>query len=211
MYYLIFLGAPGAGKGTQSKILQERLGVPQISTGDMLRATRESGSALGKRVAKVMDEGSLVSDEIVFELVKERLSQDDARNGAILDGYPRTPGQAQALRDLVEVDAVISIEIAEELLLKRLSGRRTCHACGAMFHVEFKPTTQVGVCDKCGGATYQRPDDKEESIRHRLSVYHQSTAPLVEYYSGRGLLKAIDGVGAPEVVAERIHAALGEQ
>ena len=203
--HIVLLGAPGAGKGTQAKILVEKLGIPQVSTGDMLRAARKSGSELGNRVAKIMDEGGLVSDEIVLELVKERLSQPDAQPGAIFDGYPRTTAQAEALQKLASIDHAVSISVPEAALGKRLCGRRTCRGCGAMYHVDFKPTKVEGVCDKCGGETYQRADDNEESIKNRLSVYHSSTAPLIRYYSEKGLLREVNGVGEMADITRRIE------
>lgn len=207
--HLILLGAPGAGKGTQAKVLQESLGIPQISTGDMLRAARKSGTELGQRVAALMDSGALVSDAVVLELVKERLSQSDAAGGAIFDGYPRTTAQADALGNLVEIDRVLSIEVPEVELVARLAGRRTCRGCGTMYHVAFKPTEIEGVCDTCGGETYQRADDNEESIKNRLGVYQDNTAPLIQYYAERNLLAEIDGVGAPSDITARIQQALG--
>jgi len=209
--FLILLGAPGAGKGTQAKLLQATYGIPQISTGDMLRAARASGSELGKRVQAVMDGGGLVSDEIVLALVEERLTQDDAAGGAIFDGFPRTVAQAEALGQLsgVTIDHVLSIDVPESRLVRRLAGRRTCRSCGAMYHLDFKPTAREGVCDACGGETYQRADDNEDSIKNRLSVYHDNTAPLISYYAGKGLLREIDGVGELSDVTARIEAVVG--
>ncbi len=206
--HLILLGAPGAGKGTQAKMLVDKLGIPQISTGDMLRAARKSGSDLGKKVSKIMDEGGLVSDDIVLALVKERLSQADAADGAIFDGYPRTVAQAEALGQLAQIDHVLSIDVPEADLSARLTGRRTCKACGAMYHLMFKPSKTEGVCDKCGGETYQRQDDNEESIKNRLSVYHSSTAPLIRYYSERNVLREINGVGSMSDITSRIEQAM---
>jgi len=209
--HLILLGAPGAGKGTQAKVLQELLGVPQISTGDMLRAAKKSGSELGNKVAAIMDQGNLVSDDIVLALVQERLNASDADSGAIFDGYPRTASQAAALSHLpgVSIDHVLSINVPEEQLVRRLCGRRTCRQCGAMYHLDYKPSATAGVCDDCGGETYQRADDNEGSIRNRLKVYHESTAPLVRYYSEQSLLREVNGVGSMTDVTERIQTILG--
>lgn len=208
--YLILLGAPGAGKGTQAKFLQDLLQVPQISTGDMLRAARKSGSELGQRVQAVMDAGDLVSDDIVLDLVKDRLHREEA-NGAIFDGYPRTIEQAEALAGLegVELAHVISIEVPDSELIERLGGRRTCRACGAMFHTKFKAPAVAGVCDVCSGELYQRKDDNDESIRNRLAVYTDSTAPLLNFYEGRGLLRRVDGVGSMSEITSRIEAMIG--
>ena len=208
--FLILLGAPGAGKGTQAKILQETLGIPQISTGDMLRAARKSGSELGNKVAAVMDSGSLVTDEIILALVEEKLATSQAK-GAIFDGFPRTVGQAEALGQLqgVEIAHVLSIEVPKGALVSRLSGRRTCRSCGAMFHVEYKPAKVAGKCDVCGGETYQRKDDNEESITNRLNVYEENTATLIRYYEDKGLLRAIDGVGEMSEITARIQQVLG--
>lgn len=209
---LILLGAPGAGKGTQAKVLTRRLGIPQVSTGDMLRAARASGSELGERVAAVMDDGRLVSDEIILALISDRLKQPDAGGGVIFDGFPRTVAQADGLVALgVGIDHVLSIDVPEGLLVERLGGRRTCRACAAMFHVEFKAPAKEGVCDKCSGELYQRADDNEDSIRNRLGVYHQDTAPLVRYYSEKGLLREIQGTGTPHEVTARINAVIGSE
>jgi adenylate kinase len=209
--FLILLGAPGAGKGTQARLLQDQYGIPQISTGDMLRAARRSGSDLGKRVQAVMDSGGLVSDEIVLALVQERLTADDVNKGAIFDGFPRTVAQAEALGALagVSIDHVLSVEVPQADLVKRLEGRRTCRKCGAMFHTEYQPTTVSGVCDVCGGATEQRADDKKESIMNRLSVYHDNTAPLISYYAAKGLLREINGAESQSTVTASINAVVG--
>jgi adenylate kinase len=209
--YLIFLGAPGAGKGTQAKVLSEQLGVPHISTGDMLRAAQASGSALGQKIQDVMSSGGLVSDDIILELIEKRLKEDDARNGAILDGFPRTVAQAEGLGQIegISLSHVISLDVDENLLVNRLTGRRTCKACGAMFHVEFKPPATVGTCDACSGELYQREDDNESSIRNRLAVYHSNTAPLICYYSDKGLLREVSASGNPDEVTSRVKTVLG--
>ncbi len=211
---LIFLGPPGAGKGTQAKKLVQLLGIPQISTGDILRAKKEEDSPLGRQIREIMAEGKLVPDEIVVEIVKERLSQPDCEKGFILDGFPRTIPQAEALDEVLKemgrkIDAVVYIEVPEEELIKRISGRRVCEKCGEEYHVIFKPPKVEGVCDKCGGRLIQREDDKEEVVRKRIEVYNNSTAPLIEYYEERGLLKRIDGVASMEEVFARIKKALG--
>ena len=204
------LGAPGAGKGTQAKILQVELGLPQISTGDMLRAAKKSGSALGERVQAVMDAGQLVSDEIILDLIRDRVAQPDASNGAIFDGFPRTLAQAEALGNLegVEITGVLMIDVPDDFIVERLSGRRTCRQCGAMSHVKFAPTAVDGKCDECAGEMYQRADDNEESIRKRMVEYREKTAPLVNYYTEKGLLRKVDGVGEVADITSRLRAAL---
>jgi len=207
---LILLGAPGAGKGTQAKNLMSLYQLPQISTGDMLRSAQSTGDTLGGVVKESLDAGNLVSDEIILALVEQRLQSEDTANGAIFDGFPRTLEQAEALDNIdgVQIDHVISIEVPEEDLIRRLTGRRTCRSCGGMFHVDFKPPTKEGECDQCGGELYQRGDDNEASIRRRLSVYRESTAPLGDYYAEKGNLRQISGVGQPDEVANRIASAL---
>ena len=206
---LILLGPPGAGKGTQAKRLIERYGIPQISTGDILRAAVREGTELGKKAKQYMDAGQLVPDEVVIGIIRERLKEADCAKGFILDGFPRTVPQAEALKSVLAelgqaLDHVVSIEVPDEDLVERLTGRRTCRKCGAMYHVKFTPPKQEGVCDKCGGELYQRDDDKEETIRARLKVYHDQTAPLVEFYNEEGLLRRIDGVGSVDEIYGRI-------
>jgi adenylate kinase len=210
--HLILLGAPGAGKGTQAKMLEGLLGIPQISTGDMLRTAMAKGTALGKEVQECINEGHLVSDDIVLGLIKDRLEKSDAVQGAIFDGFPRTIEQAQALGNLdgVSIDHVISIDVPQENLIMRLSGRRTCRDCGGMFHIVFKPPVTDGVCNDCGGELYQRADDNEQSIRQRLEVYSKSTEPLVRFYSERGRLREVSGIGQPNEVSNRIASILDE-
>ncbi|MGB9668193.1 MAG: adenylate kinase [Thermosulfidibacteraceae bacterium] len=208
---IIMLGAPGAGKGTQASMISEKYGILQISTGDILRAAVREGTQLGIEAKKYMDRGELVPDEIVIGIVRERIVQDDCKKGFILDGFPRTVVQAEALDRMLEelgisIDYVINIDVPEEEIIKRLSGRRTCRNCQAMYHVIFNPPKKEGVCDKCGGELYQRDDDKEETIRARLEVYKKQTAPLIEYYSKRGKLVNIDGrKGINEIFTEIVN------
>ncbi len=195
---IVFLGPPGAGKGTQAKILIEKYGIPQISTGDMLREHRAKGTELGKKAQEYMDKGQLVPDEIILGMVRERLAQSDCAKGFILDGFPRTVAQAEALDKILsemgkKLDFALALVVPDDLLVERLTGRRTCKSCGMMFHVKYKPPKVEGKCDACGGELYQRPDDNEETVRNRLKVYHESTAPLIDYYKGKGILKEIDG------------------
>ncbi len=211
---LVLLGPPGSGKGTQAQRLVERYKIPQISTGDIFRQAVRDQTELGKRAKEYMDRGELVPDEVVVGMVEERLGQSDCKNGFILDGFPRTIAQAEALDKLLagkgeKLDAVLEISVPDEEVVKRLSGRRTCRQCGAMYHIEFNPPKEPGKCDKCGGELYQRDDDKEEVIKSRLQVYHSQTAPLIEYYQKEGLLKKIDGLGGIEEVFARIVDALG--
>ncbi len=206
---IIMLGPPGAGKGTQAKMLVEEFGIPQISTGDMLRAAVAEGTELGKKAKEYMDRGQLVPDEVVIGIVRERLSKPDCHKGFILDGFPRTVPQAEALDKILQemgkrIDCVINIVVPDEEILKRLTGRRTCRKCGAMYHVEFNPPKKEGVCDKCGGELYQRDDDKEETIRKRLEVYKAQTEPLVDYYKKKGVLVDIDGTKSIQEIYQDI-------
>ena len=206
---LILLGPPGAGKGTQAKRLIERYGIPQISTGDILRAAVREGTELGKTAKQYMDAGKLVPDEVVIGIIEERLKEPDCAKGYILDGFPRTVAQADALTEVLarmgqSIDHVVSIEVPDEELVERLTGRRTCRNCGAMYHVKFSPPKKPGVCDKCGGELFQRDDDKEETIRARLKVSQDQTAPLIAYYEKAGLLRRVSGVGTVDEIYERI-------
>ena len=210
---MILLGPPGAGKGTQAKDLVEKFKIPQISTGDILRKNLAEKTPLGLEAKNFMDKGELVPDSVVVGIVKERLKESDCKGGYILDGFPRTVPQAEsldaALTDLsTPLDKVISIEVPDEELVKRLSGRRTCRQCQEGYHVMFKAPKAEGKCDKCGGELYQRDDDQEEAIKNRLKVYQDSTAPLIDYYTGKGLLKGVDGVGGMKDIFSRIVAAL---
>ena len=209
----ILLGPPGAGKGTQAKMLTERYGVPQVSTGDILRAAVAVGTPLGKEAKAYMDRGALVPDEVVIGIVRDRLGEPDCRKGYLLDGFPRTVAQAEALTRMLKklgapLPRVVSLEVGEEELVRRLSGRRTCQACGEPFHVEFHPPRVEGTCDKCRGRLIQREDDKEETIRHRLQVYRKQTEPLIGYYQNQGLLKTVNGLGEAGEVLARVSRAL---
>jgi adenylate kinase len=210
---LILLGPPGAGKGTQAKMLIDAYGIPQVSTGDMLRAAVKAQTPLGLEAKKFMDAGKLVTDEVVIGLAKDRISQPDAAKGFMLDGFPRTVAQAEALDKMLgemgkKLDHVISIEVANEELMGRLTGRRTCKACGSGFHMVFDPPKEDGKCDKCGGELYQRDDDNEATVSNRLKVYEDQTKPLIDYYQSKGLLRPIDGVGAIDEIQKRVRAVL---
>ncbi len=206
---VIFLGPPGAGKGTQARQAAARWGVPQIATGDMLREAVAAGTPLGRQAKQHMDAGGLVPDEVIIGLVVERLTQPDARKGFLLDGFPRTAAQAEALDRVLEehgqaLDRVVLFQIEDAELVARLTGRRVCRACGRNYHVVFSPPAQADRCDACGGALYQRSDDEEATVRRRLAVYARDTRPLIEYYRGRGLLARISGVGTVEQVFETL-------
>jgi adenylate kinase len=210
---LILMGPPGAGKGTQAKRLVDAYGVPQLSTGDMLRAARASGTELGRRVAAIMDAGELVADEVVIALIEERLA--GSSTGAILDGFPRTTAQAESLTAMLgrngrRVQGVLSIEVADEEVVRRNSGRRTCSACGRSYHLDFQPPRQPGLCDVDGAALLLREDDKPDKIRARLAAYHRDTAPVLTYYRPRGLVRSVDGIGAIDDVFVRLSTAVRE-
>lgn len=206
---LILLGPPGAGKGTQAKMLTERFSIPQISTGDILRAAVKDGTPMGLKAKSFMDAGALVPDSVVVGIVQERLQKDDCSNGFILDGFPRTEAQADALATTLaamgkNLDAVLSLAVDVEALVERLTGRRTCRQCGRGYHLRFDPPSCAGQCDACGGELYQRDDDREETIRNRLGVYDAQTAPLIAYYAKQGLLSTVDGMLEIGVVQKRI-------
>ena len=210
---LILLGPPGAGKGTQSARIVERLGVPQLSTGDMLRAAVAAGTPVGRKAKDVMASGGLVSDEIVVGIVADRIEEPDARQGFILDGFPRTVPQAETLEEILgdlglKLDVVLELVVDDEEVIRRLSGRRTCRNCGHIWHVDFDPPSREGVCDDCGGQLFQRDDDQEDTLRHRLEVYLDQTSPLIGYYGERGLLRGVDATGPVDDVTERAIAAL---
>ena len=190
---LILLGPPGAGKGTQAEILNKKLGIPTISTGNILRAAVKNGTPVGLKAKEYMDAGKLVPDEVIIGVISERLAEADCQNGFILDGVPRTIPQAEALEKAgISFDAVVSIEISDEEIVERMAGRRVCTACGAPYHVKNMPPKVEGVCDACGGKLEARADDKPEVVRDRLNVYHQETAPLKDFYAARNLLKTVD-------------------
>ena len=206
---LILLGPPGAGKGTQTQMIVDRYHIPQISTGDILRRAMKEGALLGKKAKSFMDQGQLVPDEVVIGIIDERLRASDCNPGFILDGFPRTIAQAEALQPILtqmgkSIDHVINIEVDSEELVRRLTGRRTCKNCGAMFHLLFHRPKVKGICDRCGGTLYQREDDKEETIRIRLNEYRKETAPLIEYYKVKNYLRSIQGVGGQEEIFKRI-------
>lgn len=212
---IILLGPPGAGKGTQAGAIAEKFDIPHISTGDIFRANLKAGTPLGLEAKKYMDSGALVPDELVVRLIGSRLAEADASEGALLDGFPRTVPQAEALASYLaehgrKVDHCICLNVPDEVLIPRLAGRRMCKACGAGFHVEFAPTAVAGVCDKCGGEIYQREDDSEATVKNRLKVYHEQTSPLESWYEQRGLLRPVDGLGGVSEVRNRIFAALDD-
>jgi adenylate kinase len=213
---IVLLGAPGAGKGTQAKKIIEKYGFPQISTGDLLRAAVSAGTALGKEAKSYMDKGELVPDSVVLGMVEERLKQDDCKNGYILDGFPRNTAQAEALDKMLEslnmsLNAALSVDVPFEDLMKRLTGRRTCKSCGQMYNIHFKAPQKEGACDKCGSELYQRDDDKEETIKKRLEVYNAQTAPLIDYYGKKGILKTVAGTGNIDDIFKKVCEALGLQ
>ncbi len=206
---LILLGPPGAGKGTQAQRIVERFHIPQISTGDILRAAVKEATVLGKQAKAFMEKGQLVPDDVVIGIIDERLRAPDCQAGFILDGFPRTIPQAEALQVILDrmgksVDFVINIEVDPEELVRRLTGRRTCKNCGAMFHILFYPPKKEGICDRCDGILYQREDDREEAIRTRLNEYEKQTAPLIQYYRSKNILRPIPGMGDQDQIFEHI-------
>jgi len=211
---LIFLGPPGVGKGTQAQRLSAQRGIPKISTGDILREAVLKKTALGVQAKSFMDSGKLVPDEVVIGIIRERLKETDSQKGFILDGFPRTVPQARALASMLRqdgrtVDRVLNFELADDELVLRLSGRRSCPNCQAVYHLRFSPPQKPDLCDRCGGKLIQRSDDQPETIRKRLEVYRSQTVPLIRFYEEQGLLGRIDGSGTPEAVFQRITAALG--
>lgn len=213
---LIFFGPPGAGKGTQAKRLVADLKVPHLSTGDILREAVRQGTELGRQAGPLMDAGKLVPDELVIGIVDERIAQADAREGFILDGFPRTIPQAEALERALarqgrKTDHVISLDVPEQELVERLSGRRSCPKCGAVYHVVSSPSKRAGFCDNDDAALIQRDDDREDKVKNRLSVYSAQTAPLKEWYQQKGLLRSIPGVGSPDGIFAEIRKAIGRR
>ena len=205
---LIFLGPPGAGKGTQAVRVCERLGIPQISTGDILRRAIKNETPTGLAAKSYIDKGQLVPDSVVIDIVRERLVQDDCKNGYLLDGFPRTVAQAEALEGFAKIDAVVDIDVSDEKLVARLSGRRVCLSCGGTYHVSQLNGSMT--CAKCGNELIQRADDKAETVLSRLTVYHAQTEPLIDFYTQRGLLKEIDGAQPMDECYAAIMAVLGE-
>ena len=210
---LVLVGPPGAGKGTQAQFISAHLGIPKISTGDIFRANVSQGTELGQQAKKFMDAGDLVPDEITIGMVLSRLEEDDARKGFLLDGFPRNVPQAKTFNDLLldagtPLDVVLELVVDDDEVVRRLSGRRTCRSCGHIWHLDFDPPSAEGVCDICGGELFQRDDDKPETIRHRLEVYYEQTAPLVGYYAEARVLVGIDAMGPVDDVTERALAAL---
>jgi adenylate kinase len=210
---LVLLGPPGAGKGTQAKRVAGHYGIPNISTGDIFRSNVAEMTELGELAKSYMDEGDLVPDDVTIAMVRERLGRDDTDPGFLLDGFPRTVPQAEAMNGILDeydiaLDAVLKLQVDDDEVVRRLSGRRVCRSCGHAFHIEFDPPTREGICDICGGELYQRDDDRPETIRRRLDVYHAQTRPLVEYYETRDLLRFVIGTGAVDEVTARAIEAL---
>ena len=211
---VVLVGSPGAGKGTQAKFLAQHYAIPQISTGDIFRANIAEHTDLGCRAKQYMDVGELVPDEVTIGIVRERVTQDDTAPGFLLDGFPRTVPQAEALQQILDdlhtpLDVVLELQVDDDEVVRRLSGRRTCHNCGHVWHVEFDPPKKPGVCDVCGGELFQRDDDLPDTIRRRLEVYAKQTAPLVGFYSSAGLLRSISAQGPVDEITERAIKALG--
>lgn len=211
---IIMLGAPGAGKGTQAKQIADKYGIPHISTGDIFRANIKDGTELGKKAKTYMDQGLLVPDELVCELVVDRILQEDCKNGFVLDGFPRTIPQAEALTDALQkigssMDFALNIDVPDENIIDRMSGRRACLNCGATYHIVNIPTKVEGVCDRCGSPVVLRDDDKPETVKKRLEVYHTQTQPLIDYYEKQGILKTVDGTQSMDTVFQTIIEILG--
>ena len=205
---IIFLGPPGAGKGTQAQRICAALNIPQISTGDILRRAMKEGTPTGMKAKSYIDAGQLVPDEVIIDIVKDRLQMDDCKAGYILDGFPRTVPQAEALEQFAKIDSVIELAVEDEKLIKRISGRRVCTKCGATYHISLLGDKTT--CDNCGETLIQRNDDKAETVLNRLTVYHSQTAPLVAFYEGKGLLKKVDGDGEMDAIFGKIMEALGQ-
>ena len=212
---IIMLGAPGAGKGTQAKKIAAKYGIPHISTGDIFRANIKNGTELGNKAKTYMDQGLLVPDELTCDLVVDRIQQDDAREGYVLDGFPRTIPQAECLTEALnklgsKIDYAIDVDVPDDNIVKRMGGRRACVGCGATYHIVYAPTKEEGICDKCGGGLILRDDDKPETVLKRLGVYHDQTQPLIDYYTQSGILKEVDGtIDIDDVFAEIVRI-LGE-
>ncbi len=211
---IIMLGPPGAGKGTQARMLAEKYGIPQVSTGDILREEVKKESDLGKQAKSYMDQGELVPDKLIIDMILKWFDNGEGKKGYIMDGFPRTVAQAVAFASALsergeEIDGVINIEVDEQELIHRLSGRRTCSKCGAMHHIHFDPPEEEGLCDACKGELITRDDDREETVINRLKVYRKQTEPLIDYYKGSGVIKTVDGMGSIEEILERVNKALG--
>ena len=207
---LIFLGAPGAGKGTQAEKVCDLLKIPAISTGNILREAVKNGTEMGQKAKSYMDAGDLVPDDVIIGIVKERLAQSDCENGFVLDGVPRTVAQAEALDEAgVRIDRVVNIQVEDDAIVRRMSGRRVCSDCGASYHTDYKPSKIDGVCDKCGGKLVIRKDDQESIVKDRLQVYHDLTEPLIAYYEKKGVLKTVIGQERVEDTSELVRRALG--
>ena len=211
---IIMLGAPGAGKGTQAKMIAEKYGIPHISTGDIFRANIKNGTELGKKAKSYMDQGQLVPDELTLELIMDRFKEDDCKNGYVLDGFPRTIPQAEALDAALKangekIDFAIDVDVPDENIVKRMGGRRACVNCGATYHIVYSPTKVEGKCDKCGEDLIVRDDDKPETVLSRLEVYHNQTQPLIDYYNEQGVLKTVDGTVDMKDVFDAIIKILG--
>jgi adenylate kinase len=210
---IVLVGPPGAGKGTQAQFIASHLSIPKISTGDIFRANVSGNTPLGQKAKEYMDRGDLVPDEVTIAMVRDRLAEEDAQEGFLLDGFPRNVPQAETLKKILsemdrKLDLVLELVVDDDEVVRRLSGRRTCRKCGRIWHVAFDPPTKEGVCDVCGGELFQRDDDREETIRHRLEVYQEQTAPLASFYADEGILVGLDATGPVEEVTERALAAL---
>lgn len=206
---IIMLGAPGAGKGTQAKMIAEKFGIPHVSTGDIFRANIKEGTELGREAKKYMDQGLLVPDELTVKILLDRVAKEDCAGGYVLDGFPRTIPQAEVLDAALDklnekIDYAVNVDVPDENIVKRMSGRRACLKCGATFHVEHIPPKQEGICDSCGGELVLRDDDKQETVQNRLKVYHDQTQPLIDYYTKKGVLKSVDGTVEMQKVFQSI-------
>lgn len=211
---IVMLGAPGAGKGTQAKMIADKYSIPHISTGDIFRANIKEGTALGLEAKSYMDQGKLVPDELTVKILLDRVAKDDCANGYVLDGFPRTIPQAEVLKDALaklndKIDYAVNVDVPDENIVKRMSGRRACVTCGATYHIEHVPPKTEGICDRCGAALILRDDDKPETVLNRLKIYHDQTQPLIDFYTNEGILKTVDGTVDVKVVFENIIAILG--